>query len=76
MAELFSKCLHAHTLDTELSKEDTSLLLDFLADFGDLDSSGKYAGTKRAGFITPRGAGPAQYLLHKSCPFTSCWPQI
>jgi monoamine oxidase len=68
MAELFSKCLHAHTLDTELSKEDTSLLLDFLQDFGDLDRSGKYAGTKRAGFITPRGAGPAQYELHKPLP--------
>jgi monoamine oxidase len=68
LAELFSKCLHAHTLDTELSKEDTSLLLDFLQDFGDLDGSGKYAGTKRAGFITPRGAGPAQYVLHKPLP--------
>ncbi len=65
LAELLSKCLHADTLDNALSKEDTSLLLDFLHDFGDLDANGKYAGSMRAGFVTPRGAGPAQYVLHQ-----------
>ena len=30
LAELLSKCIHADTLDNALSKEDTSLLLDFL----------------------------------------------
>ena len=65
IAELFSKCLHADTLDNTLSKEDTSLLLDLLKDFGDLDANGKYVGTMRAGFVTPRGAGPAQHVLHQ-----------
>ena len=65
IAELFSKCLHADTLDNALSKEDTSLLLDLLQDFGDLDANGKYVGTMRAGFVTPRGAGPAQHVLHQ-----------
>ena len=57
LAELLSKCLHADTLDHALSKEDTSLLLDFLHDFGDLDANGKYTGSMRAGFVTP--AAPA-----------------
>jgi monoamine oxidase len=65
LAELFSKCLHADTLDNELSKEDTTRLLDFLHDFGDLNSDGKYAGTTRAGFIAPRGAGPVKHVLHQ-----------
>jgi monoamine oxidase len=65
LAELLSKSLHANTLDDALSKEDTSLLLDFLQNFGDLDADGKYAGSMRAGFVRPRGAGPAQYVLHK-----------
>src|SRR5277367_881102 len=58
LAELLSKCIHADTLDKALSKEDTSLLLDFLESFGDLDESGKYVGSLRAGFTRPRGAGP------------------
>ncbi len=65
LAELLSKCLQADALDDALSKEDTALLKDFLADFGDLDDNGKYVGSMRAGFVTPRGAGPAQHLLHK-----------
>src|SRR6202042_1339302 len=65
LAELLTKCVRADTLDHELSKEDTSLLLDLLKDFGDLDANGKYVGTMRAGFVTPRGAGPAQHVLHQ-----------
>jgi monoamine oxidase len=65
LAELLSKCLHANTLDTELSKEDTELLLEFLTGFGDLNPKGKYEGSMRAGFVTPRGAGPAQHVLHQ-----------
>jgi monoamine oxidase len=69
LAELLSKCVHADTLDTELSKEDTSLLLDLLQDFGDLNAQGKYVGTMRAGFVTPRGAGPAQDVLYEPLKF-------
>jgi monoamine oxidase len=65
LAELLSKCLHANTLDDALSKEDTSLLQDFLEDFGDLNAEGKYVGSMRAGFVRPRGAGPTQHVLHK-----------
>src|SRR3984885_3072438 len=65
LAELLSKCLHADTLDDSLSKEDHSLLLDFLQSFGDLDAEGKYVGSMRAGFTRPRGAGPSDYVLHQ-----------
>jgi monoamine oxidase len=65
LAELFTKCVRADTLDHELSKEDTSLLLDLLHNFGDLDANGKYVGSMRAGFVTPRGAGPGQHVLHQ-----------
>ena len=46
LAELLSKSLHANTLDDALSKEDTSLLLDFLQNFGDLDADGNDVGPK------------------------------
>ena len=65
LAELLSKCLHADTLDKALSKEDTSLLLDFLQSFGDLNESGKYVGSLRAGFTRPRGAGPTDFVLRE-----------
>jgi monoamine oxidase len=65
LAELLSKCINAHTLNDALSKEDIGLLLDFLHGFGDLNADGKYEGSMRAGFVTPRGAGPAQQVLHK-----------
>lgn len=64
LAELLSKSINKHTLDDALSKEDSQLLLDFLAGFGDLDN-GKYTGTDRAGFITQRGAGLAKSKLYE-----------
>jgi monoamine oxidase len=70
LAELLSKAINKHTLDDELSKEDTARLLDFLSGFGDLNAHGKYIGTPRAGFITPPGAGPAQSVLHKPLNFS------
>jgi len=70
LAELLAKAIHKHTLDEELSKEDTARLLDFVRGFGDLNSNGNYAGTTRAGFVTPRGAGPAQSVLHKPLKLT------
>ena len=70
LAELLTKAINKHTLDDELSKEDLARLLDFLENFGDLDDKGKYTGTMRAGFITPRGAGPAQHVLHKPLNFS------
>jgi monoamine oxidase len=70
LAELLTKAVDKHTLDDELSKEDTALLLDFLHGFGDLNASGKYIGTTRAGFITPRGAGLTEAVLHKPLKFS------
>ena len=69
LSELLTKAINKHTLDDELSKEDISHLRDFLEDFGDLNREGKYTGSMRAGFITPRGAGPARHVLHKPIPF-------
>jgi monoamine oxidase len=70
LAELLTKSINKHTLDDELSKEDTTRLLDFLSGFGDLNNQGKYVGTPRAGFITPPGAGPAQSRLHQPLKFS------
>jgi monoamine oxidase len=64
IAELLSKAVNKHALDEELTAEEQAQMLDFLAEFGDLDS-GKYTGTSRAGFVTPRGAGPAKAVLNK-----------
>ena len=69
LAELLSKSIHKHTLDDDLSKEDLVRLDDFLKGFGDLDASGKYAGTTRAGYTTPRGAGPTKEVLHQPLSF-------
>ncbi|CAN5464702.1 FAD-dependent oxidoreductase [soil metagenome] len=70
LAELLSKSIQKHTLDEELSAEDRTRLLDFLSGFGDLSSGGKYTGTTRAGFTTPRGAGPIKEVLHKPLSFS------
>lgn len=70
LAELLTKAINKQALDDELSKEDTAKLLDFVHGFGDLDSSGRYVGTARAGFTVPRGAGPAQSAVHKPLKLT------
>ena len=65
MAELLSKAVRQHDLDKELSREETQQMLDFLRTFGDLQANGKYTGSTRAGFITPRGAGPVVMKLNE-----------
>jgi len=64
LAELLSKAINKHTLDEELTSADASLLKDFLRGFGDLDNDGKYTGSTRAGFTTPRGAGLSEPVIH------------
>jgi monoamine oxidase len=64
LAELLAKCIDRNALDAELTPEDRTRMLDFLAQYGDLDGK-KYTGTPRAGFITPRGAGLAKSVLHE-----------
>jgi monoamine oxidase len=70
LAELLSKAIDRHLLDTELSKADRALMLDFLSGFGDLDGKRRYTGSMRAGFTTPRGAGPNQAVLHTPLKLT------
>jgi monoamine oxidase len=65
IAELLTKSINKHTLDDELSNEDCVRLRDFLRSFGDLNGSGNYVGTTRAGFTTSRGAGLAPSALHQ-----------
>jgi monoamine oxidase len=68
LAELLAKSINRHTLDDELSKEDAALLLDFLRGFGDLDPNAKYVGTARAGYASPRGAGPRDGAIRSPLP--------
>ena len=56
LAELLAKAINKHTLDDELSKEDTQRLLEFLENFGDLGPNDRYTGSMRAGFTVPPGA--------------------
>jgi monoamine oxidase len=62
--------VNQHALDQELTKEDSTRLLDFLQGFGDLNEKGKYMGTLRAGFTRPRGAGPNNVHLHDPLKFS------
>jgi monoamine oxidase len=57
VSELLSKCIRSGSLDAEMTKDDTTRILDFLRTYGPLDNSGKYIGSDRAGFSTPPGAG-------------------
>lgn len=50
VSELLSKCVHKGALDDELNATDQQTLLDFLQDFGDLTSAGRYEGSQRAGY--------------------------
>ena len=69
LAELLAKCIHMDSLDAALTKEDLTRLADFIKGYGDLDKTGKYTGTQRAGFTTDRGAGPVQEVLNQPLPF-------
>lgn len=58
VSELLTKAIGRGSLDKELSREDKDALSEFLADFGDLSSDGRYLGSIRAGFSgPPPGAG-------------------
>ena len=57
VAELLSKCVHKGALDDELNATDQRTLLDFLQDFGDLTSAGRYEGSQRAGYSRLPGGG-------------------
>ncbi len=65
IAELLAKAVNKHTLDDELSKADTELLVGLLKDFGDLDANGRYVGSMRAGVASPNGAGPQKAVLRE-----------
>jgi len=64
LAELLAKCIDRKALDAELTPEDRERMLAFLTTYGDLED-GKYTGTTRAGFTTPRGAGLSKEVLHQ-----------
>ncbi|MGW1992877.1 flavin monoamine oxidase family protein [Embleya sp. NPDC001921] len=62
LAELLSSCVEREVLDAELTDGDKQALLEFLADFGDLDPSGGravYRGSTRRGL--ERGWGAADH---------------
>lgn len=54
LAELAWKSLDPGAFDKPLTPEDMERLADFVAGYGDLDKSGKYKGTYRAGATTDR----------------------
>jgi monoamine oxidase len=70
LAELLTKAINKHLLDEDLSQEDCARLSGFLHGFGDLNASGNYVGTTRAGFTTLRDAGLTQSVVHKPLKLT------
>lgn len=57
VSELLSQCVQQGALDDELSTADKETLVEFLQDFGDLTSAGRYEGSDRAGYARFPGAG-------------------
>ncbi len=63
VSELLMKCMNGGALDTELTGEDKSRMLDFLRLYGPLDEAGKYVGSDRAGYSRAAGAGDLTGVL-------------
>ena len=59
VAELLQKAASRGALDDVLSADDKHALAEFLTDFGDLGSDGRYVGSTRRGFSSEPGAGTA-----------------
>jgi monoamine oxidase len=57
VSELLAKSIHQGALDTDLSADDRTRMLDFLRIYGPLDDAGKYGGSDRAGYAKTAGAG-------------------
>ncbi|MCK0090353.1 NAD(P)-binding protein [Rhodococcus sp. HNM0563] len=57
MSELLHKATSRGALDDLLSPDDKDALSEFLSDFGDLSSDGRYIGSSRRGFSDEPGAG-------------------
>ena len=63
VSELLSKSIHQGALDSDLSAEDRTRMMDFLRMYGPLDEAGKYAGSDRAGYAKTAGAGDEAGVL-------------
>ncbi|MEM6605312.1 MAG: FAD-dependent oxidoreductase [Pseudomonadota bacterium] len=59
LAEMLSKNLDAADLEQPMSVGDAERLRDFLRRYGDLSSSGEYAGSSRAGYVNRGFLSPA-----------------
>ena len=57
VSELLAKCLRNGALDQDLTAADRDRMLTFLAQYGPLDSAGKYIGSGSAGYSRLPGAG-------------------
>lgn len=60
MSELLHKAVDKNAFDEPLSAHDQERLLEFTRQYGDLDASGAYKGTIRAGYKAGGFAEPAQ----------------
>jgi monoamine oxidase len=61
VSELLSKCINQGALDSDVSAEDKTRMLEFLRSYGDLDKGNRFVGGSsvlgRAGWKIPPGAG-------------------
>ncbi|TXG92892.1 FAD-dependent oxidoreductase [Rhodococcus rhodnii] len=57
ISELLKKATDRGALDDVLTQDDKDALSEFLVDFGDLSSDGRYVGSSRRGYESEPGAG-------------------
>ncbi len=70
VSELLAKAINKGALDTELTAEDKTRLLDFLSMFGALDETYAYKGSDRIGFDVPPTVLGVPYSHRQPIPIT------
>lgn len=64
IAEMLAKCAQQGKLDQPLDQADTERLVGLLRDFGNLNPSGHYHGSRRAGYRAPIDGSSAQAAVN------------
>ncbi len=64
VSELLAKCVRKGALDEEFTADDRERMIEFLAQYGDLDRDLLFRGTDRSGYKVPPGAELAEPVVN------------
>ena len=64
VSELLAKCVRKGALDEEFTADDRERMIEFLAQYGDLDRDLLFRGTDRSGYKIPPGAELAEPVVN------------